>query len=356
MNYLSKEILSRPQLASVELFTTVSEILEDRELRKQLASDNSGFKSTNTLINKIESLPNTKVLNVEGACTYRSNPYQMLCGGCSYQDLVSQMESYAANGVKTVVMLADSGGGEAMGVFQAATTIKRIAKENNIKLIGYCDGTAASACYALLAICESIYTHPMGQLGSIGVVVQLTDTSKALDMAGIKRIFVSAGESKISVNESGHFKDEFLADLQQSVDELYTDFINHVASNRPMSAKQVRDTQAKVFSANKCLDIGLVNGIKTPDEFLQFLKNSKPHQPVNSQTKASTSTSKPTSSTLTGYERAKAVAVASVKPVVKSDEPEQELSYEQEKLEHKLKLEAAVRRAAMKRKQEQGGL
>ncbi|NMV11857.1 signal peptide peptidase SppA, partial [Vibrio parahaemolyticus] len=96
------------------------------------------------------------------------------------------MESYAANGVKTVVMLADSGGGEAMGVFQAATTIKRIAKENNINLIGYCDGMAASACYALLAVCESIYTHPMGQLGSIGVVVQLTDTSKALDMAGIK--------------------------------------------------------------------------------------------------------------------------------------------------------------------------
>ncbi len=44
MNYLSKEILSRPQLASVELFTTVGEILEDRELRKQLTSDNSGFK------------------------------------------------------------------------------------------------------------------------------------------------------------------------------------------------------------------------------------------------------------------------------------------------------------------------
>ncbi|MCV5941953.1 hypothetical protein OFN64_35305, partial [Escherichia coli] len=59
---------------------------------------------------------------------------------------------------------------------------------------------------------------------------------------------------------------------------------------------------------------------------------------------------------LTGYERAKAVAQASVKPVVKSDEPEPELTYEQEKLEHKLKLEAAVRRAAMKRKQEQGGL
>ncbi|TOE88852.1 hypothetical protein, partial [Vibrio parahaemolyticus] len=57
------------------------------------------------------------------------------------------------------------------------------------------------------------------------------------------------------------------------------------------------------------------------------------------------------------FDKAKATALASVlKPVVKSAEPEPELTYEQEKLEHKLKLEAAVRRAAMKRKQEQGGL
>ncbi|TOB85519.1 hypothetical protein CGJ96_24460, partial [Vibrio parahaemolyticus] len=49
------------------------------------------------------------------------------------------------------------------------------------------------------------------------------------------------------------------------------------------------------------------------------------------------------------FDKAKATALASVsKPVVKS-EPEQELSYEQEKLEHKLKLEAAVRRAKEKR-------
>ncbi|HBC3893854.1 TPA: S49 family peptidase [Vibrio parahaemolyticus] len=353
MNYLSKEILSRPQLASVELFTTVSEILEDRELRKQLTSDNSGFKSTNTLINKIEALPNTKVLNVEGACTYRMNPYQMLCGGCSYQALVSQMESYAANGVKTVVMLADSGGGEAYGCFQTANTIKRIAKDNGIKLIGYCDGMAASACYALLSACESIYTHPMGNLGSIGVVVQLTDTSKALDMAGIKRIFVTAGESKISVDESGHFKEEFLQDLQLSVDELYTDFINHVVSNRPVSAKQVRDTQAKVFSASKSVDMGLADGIKTPEQFIQFLMGSEPKQHVSSHTKATAQT---TQSDTPIFDAAKkANAVTKPKPMAKS-EPEPELTYEQEQLQHRLKLEQAVRRAALKRKQEQGGL
>ncbi|ENM6364270.1 S49 family peptidase [Vibrio alginolyticus] len=354
MNYLSKEILSRPQLASVELFTTVSEILEDRELRKQLTSDNSGFKSTNTLINKIEALPNTKVLNVEGACTYRMNPYQMLCGGCSYQALVSQMESYAANGVKTVVMLADSGGGEAFGCFQTANTIKRIAKENNIKLIGYCDGTAASACYSLLSACESIYTHPMGNLGSIGVVVQLTDTSKALDMAGIKRIFVTAGESKISVDESGHFKEEFLQELQDSVNELYTGFINHVASNRPMSAKQVRDTQAKVFSASKSVDMGLADGIKTPEQFIQFLKGSEPKQHVSSHTKVTAQT---TQSDTPIFDAAKkANAITKPKPMAKSEPEQQELTYEQEQLQHRLKLEQAVRRAALKRKQEQGGL
>lgn len=37
-------------------------------------------------------------------------------------------------------------------------------------------------------------------------------------------------------------------------------------------------------------------------------------------------------------------------------EPEPELTYEQEQLQHRLKLEQAVRRAALKRKQEQGGL
>jgi hypothetical protein len=75
----------------------------------------------------------------------------------------------------------------------------------------------------------------------------------------------------------------FLAELQESVNELHTEFVNHVASYRSLSPDVIDGLNAKVFSAKKALDIGLVDKIMTQDEFANYLadlEESKQPMPI----------------------------------------------------------------------------
>ncbi|ELL4667511.1 S49 family peptidase [Vibrio fluvialis] len=274
MNYLDlKQILSKPVLSTPELYQTAIDVLTDKELRKQYAAaDNSLFKTNNMVLDKLEQINGVEVLNIEGALTYKSTGLNMLCGGTSYQGLQADFEKYASQGIKKVVLLADSSGGESFGCFSTAKAIKNLAIKNNMKLIGFVDGIAASACYALMSICDEIYATEDSQVGSIGVVCRLMNDSQKLKNEGLERTFVYAGKSKIPFTPDGSFSESFIADLQASVDETYNTFVNHVTEYRKLSVEAVKNTEAKIFNTTKAKDLGLITGIKTVSEFLTYLQ------------------------------------------------------------------------------------
>ena len=94
-------------------------------------------------------------------------------------------------------MDADSGGGEAYGMMETANEMRKIADANDVKFITYVDGYAASAMYGLSAASHEIIVNPDAQVGSIGVVVSLANYSEAEKQYGLKRVYVTAGESKV---------------------------------------------------------------------------------------------------------------------------------------------------------------
>ncbi len=352
MNYLSKAVLQKPQLCSLSFFETIAEVIENKEAR-QLALSGEALSSPNPLKEKLEQ-QGVGVLDISGVLTAKPTHFQALCGGTNYSDLIANMQSLADSGKKKVVLNISSGGGEAFNCFYCTKQLRKIADTNGIKLTAWIDGEACSAAYSLASSAHNIIADPESySIGSIGVVIKLHNDSKALEQQGISRSFVYAGNNKIPYAADGSFKQEFLDDLQESVNETYTKFVEHVANYRPLSKQQVIDTQAKVYSADKALSLKLVDKLLTQEEFLTYMQgnNVYSHKPTPTAKATASNSNTP------AFDKAKATALASVsKSVVKSDEPEPELTYEQEKLEHKLKLETAVRRAAMKRKQEQGGL
>jgi ClpP class serine protease len=211
------------------------------------------------------------VLMVDGSLTYK--PVMTMCGeaGTSYQSLVAQVEQMADEGIKTIVMEVTSGGGEASHVFQAAEDIRAICDENGIKLVGYADTMAASAAYALIAICDEVIANPSASLGSIGCVVALLDTSKAMEQAGLKRIFITSGESKVPFAEDGSFKKEFLDEIQADVDRLNVEFANHVSKFTGIDASTIMGFEAKVFDAEKAVELGLANKVMTNKQFAAYV-------------------------------------------------------------------------------------
>jgi ClpP class serine protease len=211
------------------------------------------------------------VISIDGPLTYIE--YQGICGeqNASYQQIKEEFDTMLQLGAKTVVFDCDSPGGEAYGCFETAAYLRKKADESGVKLVGYVDGMAASAAYGLMAAMHEVVMNPMAEAGSIGVVVQLMNTSKMERSLGIERQYVYAGDSKVPFDEEGSFTEEFLADIQSRVDSLYQEFIGHVAEMRGIDRDSVKQTQAKVFSASKSVELGLADEIMTREEFFEYL-------------------------------------------------------------------------------------
>lgn len=213
----------------------------------------------------------TGIMSVSGPLTYRTTGWEAWCGGTSYEMLKDQMEYFVAKGAKTVVMMVDSGGGQAHGMMDSANYIRKLADENGIKIVSYVDGMSASAAYGISCISDEIVMSADSQVGSIGVLIQLYNDRKALEMEGYERTFITAGKDKVPFDKDGSFTEAFIDRLQEQVDMLYEGFTTHVAGHRNLELQAVKDTEANVFMSQEALSLGLADKVMTAEEFSEYL-------------------------------------------------------------------------------------
>lgn len=267
---LASKIYNTPHLITAESFNVVLDYLDSRNSGVKLmmpteiepdAPDNDEDEVTNGLV----------CISIDGSLTYK--PVMTLCGevGTSYTSLVDQVGDAIESGATTIVFDVSSGGGEASHVFQAATDIRALCDENNVKLVAYADTYMCSAAYALGVVADMIVVNPSATVGSIGCVVALLDTSKAMEQAGLKRIFITSGDAKVPYNEAGEFKQDFLDEIQKEVDALNIEFSEFVSTYTGVDAKTIRSFEAKTFNAQEAVDAGLANAVMTNKEFANFV-------------------------------------------------------------------------------------
>ena len=269
---LTSKIYNTPHLITQSAFENITNYIEQRNL---------GLVDTNLAISEIRPRtirelqynPDTGVgiLPVEGALSYVA--HNGICSGesASYQRILSDFKTMVEAGASVIVMDADSGGGEAYGMMETANEMRKIADANDVKFITYVDGYAASAMYGLSAASHEIIVNPDAQVGSIGVVVSLANYSEAEKQYGLKRVYVTAGESKVPYDQEGEFTKEFLADIQNKVDSLYEKFTSHVADYRTITTSSVKSLGAKMYTAEDALTNGLADKMMTREEFFNYL-------------------------------------------------------------------------------------
>ena len=235
-------------------------------------------------IEDLEYNPDTGVgvLNVSGLLVDKYDWYlSYFFDATSYEELIADTQTMLEAGAHTIIQYNDSGGGQAYGVFQSANQVKDMVAKAGAKMITYSDGITASAAYAWAAISDEIIANPDSEVGSVGVVIRLNDISKYLEKAGVKPIYITAGEGKVPYNKDGSFKDEFLQELQSKVESTYSKFKSHVTSNRPITDEQLTGYGAAVFDAQSAQDKGYIDAQMDRTEFFTYIseisykKNSK---------------------------------------------------------------------------------
>lgn len=268
---LASKIHNTPHLITAESFNVVLDYLDSRNNAVKLMMPENDDSDENEGDSDEITDNGVICICVDGSLTYK--PIMTMCGevGTSYVSLVDKVEDAIEAGAKTIVFDVNSGGGEASHVFQCAEDIRKMCSDNNVKLLAYADTMACSAAYALSVIADTVIMNPSATVGSIGCVVALLDTSKAMEQAGLKRIFITSGEAKVPYNEAGEFKQEFLDEIQADVDALNIEFSEFVSKYSGIDAKLIRGFEAKTFNANEALEAGLVNAIMTNREFVQYV-------------------------------------------------------------------------------------
>jgi signal peptide peptidase SppA len=265
---LTQRLCNKPQLISPSSIGAVMAYLDGRNSGVNMHLDVPSVHEQHPA--PIQMNGKVGMLSIDGALT--NIKYEGECGetGCSYEGLVEQTKELISEGVSTIILDIDSGGGEAYGCFEAANEVRQLCTANNIRVLAYVDGMACSAAYAWASIADELIVNPMADVGSIGVVVQLMNTMRYEKAVGLDRTFVYAGDSKIPFDAEGNFTESFITDIQTSVDFFYDSFVNHVAKYRNLSPQQVKDTQAKVFLPKEALSLGLVDNVMTKQEFINY--------------------------------------------------------------------------------------
>jgi signal peptide peptidase SppA len=210
----------------------------------------------------------TAIIRIVGELVNRGEWLDAESGLISYEGLKHQAATAEADPlVKNVVVDMSTPGGEAVGCFDCAAAFRRLSAVKPV--IGFVNGWACSAGYALLSQCSRIVSIPEGRVGSIGVLMMHVDYSVALQLEGVKPTFLFAGSHKVDGNPFAPLPADVQARFQSQIDETYAMFVSTVAAGRAsLTEDAIRATQASIYSGADALALGLIDSVGTFEDLL----------------------------------------------------------------------------------------
>ena len=170
-------------------------------------------------------------------------------------------EAVADNSIGAIILMFDTPGGSV--VMTPETASKVMQARNSKPIYGYVENLCASAGYWIASACTELYATPSSSIGSIGVYTSHIDESGAMEKAGLKQEFISAGVYKVEGNSNGPLSPEGRAFTQSQIDSFYTMFTGAVAKGRGVPVANVRSGygQGRCLLAESALAEGMINGI-----------------------------------------------------------------------------------------------
>ena len=179
---------------------------------------------------------NVAILAVEGPLFKRANLFVHLSGASSYEILRRDLQvSLDDPKIGAILLRVDSPGGEANGADELAAAI--YGARGKKPITAFVSGFGCSAAYWIASAADRIVVSDQASLGSIGVVLGVTDRSKADERAGVSRLeFVS---SQSPGKRPDHGSNEGKARIQKWVDDLAAVFVAAVAKHRKVTAETV---------------------------------------------------------------------------------------------------------------------
>ena len=267
---LSAELIGTPLLVEQGYLDHVLTALADRlDIDPILAAD--AFKPTARPDRSVDFDKSTgiAIMPLVGGLSHRGG-YTAMSGNTGYTGIQGDIQGLLERGAKGIVFDVDSPGGAVSGLQATGDFIKNLG----VPTYAVSNSTMASAAYWLGSTAKRVFAAPGSSTGSIGVVTAHRDMSGAMAKAGIVHTYISAGKGKVDGNPYEPLSDDLRAAIQASIDEVYSEFVGHVAGNRGISGDSIRNFGASMFGPKDAQKHGLVDAVASLDEVVASMKTN----------------------------------------------------------------------------------
>ena len=173
--------------------------------------------------------------------------------------------------VKGAMMMVDSPGGHVAGTDELAMDLAAFAKQK--PLHAHAEGVIASAAYWEAVQAHRLTATRMTDVGSIGVVAVVYDTSEMFAKEGVRSIVISSSDIKGAFADGTEITDEHVAYLQGLIDNNFAIFRDTVRKGRGMTAEQLKQVDnGQVWIAEDARKLGLIDAVATIDDAYMALR------------------------------------------------------------------------------------
>lgn len=179
--------------------------------------------------------------------------------------------------VKGLIVRVNSPGGTVSASDQIYKEIRKFRSEENIPVVAFMQGVAASGGYYTSVACEKIISEPTAITGSIGVISSFFVVQELLEeKLGVLPVVMKSGQKK---DWPSSFREPAPEELQYMQDKLitpaYERFVEIVAEGRKetLDANEVRQlADGGIFGADEARDKKLIDDIGYLDEAIESVK------------------------------------------------------------------------------------
>ena len=175
--------------------------------------------------------------------------------------------------IKGVLLVIDSPGGLVGASIEIADMIKDLAQK--MPVIAYVQGSMASGSYYAGMYANEIYANRGALIGSVGVIFSGINIEELMQKVGVKEQGIKAGAFKEIGTMTRKWSEEERQFLENLLQEQYAMFYSDVlqARGEKLKSKDYHDfAEGKVFSANKALELGLIDKVESMQGAMEALR------------------------------------------------------------------------------------
>ncbi len=169
--------------------------------------------------------------------------------------------------VKAILIRVNSPGGSAAASQEIYEELKKVEKPVVVSVSDIC----ASGAYYVACAADKIVANRSSSVGSIGVIMQITNLEELYEKIGIKYTTIKQGKYKDVGSPDRPLTAEEKKMLEDQTKEIYQQFISDVAESRGMNIDKVRELATGwVFIGSEAIKLGLIDEVGTYNDAIKL--------------------------------------------------------------------------------------